>query len=295
MPRSVASAPVRTNPDCHRSDAAVGGVSWAAMKTKLNSLPLLLALSMVLVLVLVPGLLLWPATPAHASDDPDGATVLRRATEAHGGSDWAQARTLMLSGRAEFWGPNGAAPRSRADRYVMWRVFEPDRSAAHGAEGKVRIVAEAQGKVLFTVGFDGETTWTERGVTPKAEADTFWASNFGFGIIRHAGKPGFKAERVADGRVDGHALYMVRLTDPQGGVTLFGIDQASHAIRTMGFMTPRGWHERHYDDFVSQASPRWLQSRRVTLYYNGVKANVVFWERFEVNGAIDPALFTPPR
>lgn len=230
------------------------------------------------------------------ADDPDGPTILRLATEAHGGDDWAKVRTLMLAGRAEFWGPTGAQPRTRAERYQMWRVFDPERSAAHGAEGQVRIVAEAGGKPMFTVGFDGETTWTERGITPKAEADAFWASNFGFGIIRHALKPGFKAERLADGNHEGHPIWVVRLTDPKGGITLFGIDQTMHAIRTMGFTTPRGWHERHYADFVAQSTPRrWLQARRVTLLYNGVKANTVHWERWEIDGPVDPALFAPPR
>ena len=229
-----------------------------------------------------------------AADNPDGPTILQRATQAAGGDDWARARTLMLSGRAEFWGPTGAAPRSAADHYVMWRVFDPDREASHGAEGKVRIIAKAGDKLLFTVGYDGQTTWTERGITPKAEADAFWASNFGFGIIRHALKPGFKAERVADGVVAGHALYMVRLTDPHGGVTLFGVDPQSHAIRSMGFTTPRGWHERHYDDFVRLTNPNWLQSRKVTLYYNGVKSNVVFWDTFAVNGPVDDTVFAPP-
>jgi hypothetical protein len=244
-------------------------------------------------LLLLP-LLTLQAPAQQANDSPDGQQILRLATEAAGGDDWARARTLVLAGRAEFWGPSGAAPRSKATRYRMWRVFDPERSAAHGAEGKVRILAEDGERVLFTVGYDGNTTWTERGITPKAEADAFWASNFGFGIIRHALKPGFKAERVADGAVDGHALYLVRLTDPHGTTTLFGIDQKTHAIRTMGFTTPRGWHERHYDDFVRQEQPRWLQARRVTLYYNGVKANTVFWERWEINGAVDELLFAPP-
>ncbi len=237
---------------------------------------------------------LTTSAQAQGLDDPDGATILARATEAAGGEDWSGARTLLLEGHAEFWGPAGAAPRSRADSYTMWRVFDSQRTAAHGAEGKVRILASGAGKVLFTVGFDGATTWTERGITPKAEADAFWAANFGFGIVRHASKPGFKAERVADGGVDGHALFMVRLTDPAGAVTLFGIDQSSYAIRTLGFTTPRGWHERHYDDFVRQERPRWLQARRVTLYYNGVKSNVVYWDRYVVNGPIDETVFTPP-
>jgi hypothetical protein len=230
--------------------------------------------------------------PAEA---PNGATVLARATAAAGGEGWVNAKTLMLAGTAVFYGPTGAAPRSRADDYRMWRVFDPSREASHAAEGKVRILARSGDRVLFTVGYDGATTWNERGIVPKAEADAYWASNFGFGIIRRAAEPGFKAERMPDDTVDGHPVYMVRLTDPKGGVTLFGVDQKSYAIRSMGFTTPRGWHVRHYDDFVRLSRPDWLQARRVTLYYNGVKANEVFWRETVVNGPIDDTLFAPPR
>lgn len=239
---------------------------------------------------------LLAAAPATAADDGlTGAQVLARATEAAGGEGWAKAKTLTLVGTAIFYGPAGAAPRSRADDYRMYRVFDPSREASHAAEGKVRIIATDHGRILFTVGYDGTITWNERGVVPKAEADAFWSSNFGFGIIRHAADPGFKADRVPDDAIDGHKLYMVRLTDPEGGVTLFGIDQSSFAIRTMGFTTPKGWHQRVYDDFVALKHPRWLQARHVTLYYNGVKANEVFWRDTRVNAALDDALFAPPK
>lgn len=245
--------------------------------------------------------LAWLAAPAQADDRTlDGTTILARATDAAGGADWANARTLVLEGTAIFYGASGAAPKSRADDYRMWRVYDPARSASHAAEGKVRIVAKSGTATLFTVGYDGATTWNDKGVVPKAEADAFWASNFGFGIIRHAADKGFTAERVPDDAIGTHPLYMVRLTDPQGGVTLFGIDQRSFAIRTMGFSTPRGWHQRTYDDFVRLANPRWLQARHVTLLYNGVKSNEVFWTRTRVNAPIDDSVFTagapvPPR
>lgn len=238
-------------------------------------------------------LLVLVAAPA-AAETPDGATILARAAEAAGGEGWANAKTLTLEGRGIFYGPSGSEPRSVADDYRMWRVFDSDRAAAHGAEGKVRILAKAGEKTLFTVGYDGATTWTERGVTPKAEADAFWASNFGFGIIRHAAEPGFKAERLPDDSLDGRRLYMVRLTDPKGGTTIFGIDASDYAIRSMGFRSPRGWHLRTYDDFVRLESPRWLQARKVTLYYDGVKANEVVWDKAVVDAAINPKLFEPP-
>ncbi len=229
-----------------------------------------------------------------AAEALSGPAILERATEAAGGDAWANAKSLVLKGRAIFWGPSGADPRSEAGDYAMHREYDPARSAAHAAEGKVRIIANHAGKPLWTVGYDGQTTWTEKGITPAAEAEGFWASNFGFGIIRHAAEPGFKAERVADRNVGGHLLYMVRLTDPTGGATLFGMDQKSFAIRYMGFMTPRGWHERHYDDFIRLKDPDWLQARNVTLYYNGQKSNTVIWSDVKVNVAIDPALFAPP-
>jgi hypothetical protein len=230
--------------------------------------------------------LLAAASPINAEQ------ILDRAAEAAGGAEWLNAQTLTLSGTATFYGSSGSEPRSRATDYRMWRIFDPGRKAAHGAEGKVRILACDGARRLFTVGFDGETTWTERGVTPKAEADAFWASNFGFGIIRHARRPGFKAERVPDDVLGTHRLYMVRLTDPSGSATLFGIDQQSFAIRRMGFASPRGWHVRTYDDFYRLTGSRWLQARKVTLYYNGVKSNEVVWSDTRLNTAIDPSVFT---
>ncbi len=252
---------------------------------------------LIIIFLLTISLAAWGQSTAPASptlDDPDGLTLLQRATAAAGGERWAQVRTLMLTGQAVFWGPSGAAPRSRAQNYTMWRVFDPERSASHGAEGKLRIVGRNGDQLMFTFGFDGSTTWTERGITPQAEADAFWASNFGFGIIRHATKPGFKAERIADGYSQGHPVHLVRLTDPQGGVSLFGIDPQTYAIRSLGFSTARGWHERHYNDFVRQENPSWLQAREVTLYYNGVKANTLFWEHWVIDAPLADSLFAPP-
>lgn len=233
------------------------------------------------------------ATPgvAISAESLDAATILERATEAAGGDAWANARTLMLAGHAIFYGPASPQVRSTADDYRMWRVYDPQRKASHSAEGKVLIAARSAGTTLFTVGYDGLTTWNDKGVIPKSEADAYWASNFGFGIIRRARDPGFCAQRVPDDTIADHKLYMVRLTDPDGGITLFGIDADSYAIRTMAFMTPKGWHVRTYDDFVLLKNPRWLQARHVTLLYNGVKQNEVFWTSVEVNKPIDDRQF----
>lgn len=232
--------------------------------------------------------------PIQAADDLDGKAILELVREAAGGDSWANANSLALSGSAVFYGSKGHEPRSRSDDYRMWREFDQDRKAAHGPDGRVRIIAKDGEKLVFEVGFDGETTWTEKGIIPKKQANKFWANSFGFGIIRQAGKSGFSANRIADDSFAGHALYMVELIDPTGGKTLFGVDQESHAIRKIGFDTPRGWHERTYDDFIYLESPRWLQARHVTLYYNGRKSNEVFWTDVRVDKPIASYVFTPP-
>jgi hypothetical protein len=43
--------------------------------------------------------------------------------------------------------------------------------ATIGAKGKVRIRPISNGRPMFLAGFDGSTTWTEKGVMPKAEPD----------------------------------------------------------------------------------------------------------------------------
>ena len=227
-----------------------------------------------------------------ANAEPDGRAILAKATKAAGGDDWANARTLVLKGRAVFWGKTGPEPTSAPDSYIMYREFDPDRQAAHGAEGKLRIIVSDKSKPLWTVGYDGVTSWSEKGIIPKEQADAYWANNFGFGIIRHALKPGFVADRLPDGNVDGHPVYMVRLTDPKASESLFAIDKKSHAVRMVGFATPRGWHVRTYDNFFRPKSmPKWLQAGIVTLYYNGVKQNEIYWNSVEINQPIDPALF----
>ena len=84
--------------------------------------------------IVLVALLLLPA-PLSAADNPDGPRILELAIAAAGGEDWANVRSLQLEGHVAFWGPSGAEPQSRADSYVMYREFDPDRSAAHGAAG----------------------------------------------------------------------------------------------------------------------------------------------------------------
>lgn len=72
--------------------------------------------------------------------------------------------TLYLAGQAVFYALDSAEPRSTADDYCVWRAMNPERTTAHGADGEVRITARLGERLLFEVGYDGATTWTEKGV-----------------------------------------------------------------------------------------------------------------------------------
>ena len=98
------------------------------------------------------------AVPLQAqSSDPAARAVVERAVAAHGGDLWLEPATLELVGTATFSDPATGAVRSEADDYRMWRTFEEGRTAAHEASGKVRIIARSDDKMIFEVGYDGET------------------------------------------------------------------------------------------------------------------------------------------
>lgn len=241
-------------------------------------------------LLLLAGILLGFASMA-AEPSRQARDIVARAVEAHGGETWLAPGTLVLAGEAEFFAADREERVSRIDDYRMWREMNANRDSAHGADGKVRIDARASGALIFAVGYDGHSTWTDKGVMPAAEAEAYWASNFGFGIIRAALDKKLRMERAPNRDVAGHLVDMVRIYDAGGEATLFGFDRESHFIRYMAFQSPRGWHERQYDDFIRLTDKNWVQARQVTLFYNGVMVNRVHWRTVEIGVPIDPKHF----
>ncbi|MEP5938434.1 MAG: hypothetical protein ABJ239_08915 [Erythrobacter sp.] len=232
--------------------------------------------------------------PVSARQDPTPAQVIERALDAHGGEVFRDPQTLQLSGTAVFYDAVSGQVRSQADDYRMWREFQRGRTVAHGADGKVRIVAKSGGRTLFEVGYDGDTTWTQDGVMPRELADAYWANNFGFGIIRSALDDGFSLKFAPSRNIGGHAVALVRVTDAVGQETMFGIDRESGFIRYMAFDSPRGFHERIYDEFIRIPASRWVQATSVTLLYDGVVSNSVKWNSVEIGKPIASSVFAPP-
>ncbi len=226
----------------------------------------------------------------HADLSLCAKDIVERAHEAAGGETWVRPRSLYLAGSSTFF--DGTSAR-HYDRHEMWRVYPASKSAAHQADGKVRILSRQAGGVKIDLAFDGQRTYVNGEVSDESENSRRWASNFGFGVIRHALGSEYSLTRLADDQVDGTPSFTIRVTDPAGSKTIFGVAKGSYEILMVGFDTPRGWHQRIYSDFFSKQDIQWNQPGLVRLYYDGIKQNEVRWTDFEINPRIDAAVFQP--
>ena len=214
--------------------------------------------------------------------------IMKKAHEKAGGEFWQKPRSLTMKGHAIFYRDGKA---SKHQTHNMWRVFESTKEDAHVANGKVRIESFKDSTPVFIVSFDGEHTYDLRGKQDKSDADARWASNFGYGAIRHALDQGYTLKLVEDDTVKTKPAYTIQVTDPNNGETFFGIDKEDYKIVKVAFQTPQGWHHREYSEFFSKDQYSWLQAGRVDLFYNDKISNTIFWKDFEVNEALSDSLF----
>lgn len=217
------------------------------------------------------------------------AEIITRAHKASGGLTWARPQSLAKEGYAVYY--QGGQSR-RHENHKVWRIYEDSVS---GSDGKVRILSVRGDNPVINISYDGRTTYTDKGPQPRTEADKGWSSNFGFGVIRNALSTGYGLERLPDDLIDGKPAFMVKVLDPSGGETTFGIAHNNYKILKVGFETARGWHERIYSDFYSNPDDEWVQPGRERLFYNGEKSNEVIWERYSLNQQFPDCLFVLPQ
>lgn len=232
-----------------------------------------------------------PAPPPDAS----AASILEFAAAAAGGDAWLYADTNVMSGHAVLCRDADPARCVTADRYVMYRVYPREVKAAHAGTGKFRLDALANGRPIFQLAFDGTRSYDQNGPVPPERAASDEANAFGFSAIRFARTPGFRTERLTDDDVEGRACFMVRVVDPSGTATLFGIDREDGSIRLAAWKTPRGWHHRLYSDFYWVEKPGFRQPGRVRLYYDGLKTVDIRWTSASIDTPLEDALFVLPQ
>lgn len=216
--------------------------------------------------------------------------IIERAHEAAGGAAWRRAVTNVMRGHATLYRNGSMLETAHADEYVMYRVYPREVGAAHQGTGQFRLDARAQGKVLFQTSFDGERSYDQNGPVPPERARSDEANAFGYSAIRFALEPGFRLERLADDELEGRPCYFVKVTDPSGSWTVFGIDQKEHLVRSAAWNAPKGFHQRLYSDYYRLASG-FMQPGRVRLYYGGAKEVDIRWTSATIGEPIDPGTF----
>jgi hypothetical protein len=242
----------------------------------------------------------WWAVPclllaaAASGDTPDAREIVLRAQQAAGGEAWLRGGTNVMRGHAELCREGRPDQCVRADRYEMYRVYPTELRHAHAGSGKFRLDARTGDRVLFQMAFDGEHHYDQNGRVAGPRAATDEGSGFGFSAIRFALEDGFSVERLLDDAVEGRPAYLIRVTDPSGQKTLFGIDRENYHILSAAWQAPRGWHERRYSDFYRVGSRNFLQPGRVRHYYDGVKSVDIRWTSAEIGTPIPDATFVLP-
>ncbi|MEN7344345.1 MAG: hypothetical protein AAAFM81_15445, partial [Pseudomonadota bacterium] len=101
----------------------------------------------------------------HQDSDSSALTaisIIERAHAAAGGQNFVNPGTLYLTGSNTIY-RNGRT--LLWDDYRMWREFADQKSDAHTVNGKIRIEAKSDGKVVFINAFDGERSFDANGPT----------------------------------------------------------------------------------------------------------------------------------
>lgn len=243
-------------------------------------------------LLVICGMSLWACRPngnSQTMEQLSAQTIVQKAHEAAGGTFWRKPESLLLTGHASFHTDDTIYHH---EKHVMYRVFDSEKQAAHKPDGKVRIASYREGDPVILLAYDGEFTYDKTGRQDLGAASKRWASNFGFGVIRHALDTGYQLMRLTDGEVNQQGTYRISVIDHTGSSTLFDIRQEDFAIVQVAFDTPRGWHHRIYSDFLQKDEYSWNQACQVELYYDSSLQNVVYWTDFEVNVPMQEALFT---
>jgi hypothetical protein len=226
------------------------------------------------------------------ADDLTARQIVERAHAAAGGEAWLKAGTNVMRGDATLCRDGDPTKCVHADRYVMYRVYPIELvHGAHAGNGKFRLDAFDGDHRIFQVAFDGTSSYDQDGPLPPERAMSDEMSAFGFSAIRFALQPGFEVERLADDEIEGRPGYFVRVSDPSGARTLFGIDKEHFYVLSAQWQTTKGWHMRQYSEFYQLTGNRFLQPGRVRHYYDGVKSVDIHWRSAEIGQQIPDSTF----
>ena len=216
-------------------------------------------------------------------------TIIERAYAAAGGDLYRYPGSYHLHGI--YLDYKGGPQPVEYKPYDLYRVQPKDHPRGRVADGKIRVSAYKDGKPTMQIAFDGEKTYGIDGPTGDGADAPFWRTTMGFGMIRFALSLGYTLKRLADDMVDGKPAYNVRVTDPFGESAVFSVRLADARLVRVQFLTPRGLHDRIFDEFFTKPGSPWVQPGRVRSFINGEKEAEFTYSDFTIGAKLPDDLF----
>ncbi len=238
----------------------------------------------------------WVSNTSFSQQNLSAKEILKLAVAASGGNTWQQPKTLQLSGNASFT-PFGKKDSSSFyfDTYKMYRVFPSENNAARVANGKVKFDAKYGDSIFMQLIFDSKISKNYLSEKAKPYQKYFsWSNNFGFSIIRFADRDSFVVSKLVNDNIEGFECFVVQIKDPKNFITTFWIDAKKYFIRSVGFVTDLGWHQRIYSNFEKLNAGKklfFIQPKKLKLYFEGIKWMEINWINNKVNEQIEDIVF----
>jgi hypothetical protein len=226
---------------------------------------------------------------APPATEPTAAEIINRALEDAGGQLYRNPGSYHFTGI--YLDYRGRTEPDVHQPYELWRVQPREHPRGRVADGKIRVSAFLNGKPSLQLAFDGVKTYDINGPTGEGGEAAFWRTTMGFGMIRFAFVPGYKLTRLADDKVDGKPVRMVRITDMGGESAVFSVRKADYRVVRVSFPTPRGLHERIFSEFFVKPDSTWVQPGRVRSFINGEKEAEFVWKDYEIGVPLKDELF----
>ena len=239
-------------------------------------------------LAIMPAGRIFAHPPADAA--LEAAEIVARAQAAMGGTQWLRPTSYHLHGYLLEY-PDGPGEPVRHDPYDLWRIHPETKPDGHRADGQIRVSSFVDGEPRLQIAFDGERTYDINGPTGEGADSPFWRTSMGFGMFRFALDEGYTLEREPDDMVDGYPVFAISVIDPSGGRGVFALRKADYRMARVAFATPRGFHERRFDNFFTKPGISWVQPGRTRSWLNGVRAYDFIYTDFEVDEEIPAETF----
>jgi hypothetical protein len=146
---------------------------------------------------------------------------------------------------------------------------------------------------LIVQAYDGTVGWTSMmGQTRDITAQMSTRKHFGLDVLRRIGQPGYTARPAGEETVRGKRCRIVEASDSEGRATRFWVDLESHLVLAVAFNANGQDAHVELDDYRTVGAVQ--VPHQTVLSQNGQRVVEINLDTVEVDGQVDPGLFTKP-